>query len=141
MPPRKTSARVVMNRAALNEVGEAVAMGIEVALEVIVREADPPDAPPYGQGLKQRGGWIVYHGTKKVAGGSISGKQPRKPRERLTPGAITGIAGFGFPGRFQEMGTVHHSAQPFLWPALLSNLDNIDDLMAPATRAHLNRSR
>ena len=33
-------------------------------------------------------------------------------------GNILAIVGFGFPGRFQELGTVHQPAKPFLTPAV-----------------------
>ena len=139
---RKVNARVVLNRSKLNEVGLAVADGLEVVARAIVEEANPPDATPYGEGLTTRGGWIVYHGTKKVAGGSMTGKQPKKPRAfRVKAGTIAAIAGFGFPGRFQEIGTVHHGAQPFLWPSFTRIEDRIDELMAPAVKAHLASKR
>lgn len=139
--PRKTSARVVLNRQALNEVGLAVADGLEEVVRSIVLDAHPPDATPYGAGLVTSGGWLVYHGSKKVAGGSLTGKQPKKPRavRVMGIGGITAIAGFGFPGRFQEIGTIYHRAQPFLGPSLMRHLGRIPQIMAPATRARLQR--
>lgn len=138
---RGPSARVVLNRDALTAVGLAVADGLEQVVKSIVTEAHPPDATPYGEGLVTRGGWLVYHGSKKVGGGSLEGKQPKKPRALRVRGTtgITAIAGFGFPGRFQELGTVNHGAQPFLWPAWTRVEPRLEQIMAPAVRAHLAR--
>lgn len=140
---RKMNARTVLNRQALNEVGLAVADGAEEVVRSIVETANPPDATPYGEGLVTAGGWLVYHGSKKVGGGSLRGKQPKKPRALRVRGTteITAIAGFSFPGRFQEIGTVHHAAQPFLWPAWTRVEPRLEQIMAPAVRAHLARAR
>ena len=109
----------MLNRSALTELGVAVAEGVEEVARTIVEVADPPDATPFGEGLVTSGGWLVYLGPRKIGGGGQDGRQPKKPRSwrvRDSEG-IHGIAGFGFPGRFQEMGTVNHAAQPFLVPA------------------------
>ena len=116
---RKPSARVVLNRSALTEVGLALVAGVEEIARTIVETAEPPDATPFGEGLVTQGGWLVYDGSKKVAGGSLSGLQPKKPRSFRVKGTvgITAIAGFGFPARFQETGTSDQPAKPFLTPA------------------------
>lgn len=136
---RKVSSRVVLNRQALDKVTLAVAEGVERVVERIVRTARPPDATPFGDGLVTRGGWLVYAGSKKIGGDSLDGSTPKKPRDMRVAGrnAIIGVAGFGFPGRFQELGTVHHAAQPFLWPAYLQVESEIGPIMAPAVRARL----
>jgi hypothetical protein len=133
----KRSARVRLNRGNLNALGLAVANGMESFVRRVVTDADPPDATPYGEGLVTQGGWLVYHRSKKVGGGSLQGKQPRKPRGFRVRGneSIEAIAGFGFPGRFQEMGTIHHAAQPFLWPSFTRNLSTLDDDLRQAVRA------
>lgn len=138
---RKPNARVVLNRQALNAVGLAVADGLEAFARTVVTDAKPPDATPFGEGLVTSGGWLVYHGGKKVGGGSLTGKQPKKPRSLRVKGTtgITAIAGFGFPGRFQEIGTVNHPAQPFLWPSFTRNEGRIESLMRPAVQASLRR--
>ncbi|MCC6619467.1 MAG: hypothetical protein IT341_10575 [Chloroflexi bacterium] len=138
---RKPSARVVMNRAALDEVRLAVADGALAVGEAVVREADPPDATPFGAGLVTNGGWIGYVGDKKIGGGGLDGKQPKKPRTFRVRGTqrIQIIAGFGFPGRFQELGTVNHPAQPFFTPAMNRVLPRTSELMRPATQARLRR--
>lgn len=117
---RRPSSRVVLNRAALDEVQLAVAEGVEEIARTVVETAEPPDATPFGVGLATRGGWAVYAGKKKVAGGSLDGTQPKKPRAfKPSPTGVTGIAGFGFPGRFQETGTVHQPARPWFMPAVV----------------------
>lgn len=116
----KPSARLVLNRAALDTVRLAVADGVLEVARTMVEDANPPDATPFGVGLVQSGGWAVYAGSKKVAGGSLDGSQPKKPRALKTPAdAITGIAGFGFPARFEEIGTVNQPARPFFMPAVV----------------------
>jgi hypothetical protein len=113
------STRVVLNRAAMSDLHRAWAEGVEEIVRTIIDVAKPNDAPPFGQGLVTRGGWLVYDGNKKVAGGSEQGTQPKKPRAAKTvPGMITGFAGYGFPARFHEMGTVNHGPHPFFVPAV-----------------------
>jgi hypothetical protein len=116
----RASARVVLNRAALTELGLALAVGVEEIVHTIVETARPPDEPILGLGLVKEGGWAVYAGSKKVGGGSLDGTQPRKPRALETPpGMITGVAGFGFPARFNEIGTAHQPGRPFFAPQVV----------------------
>lgn len=133
-------ARVELNRAALTELGLALADGIEEVARTIVETADPPDAAPFGVGLVTSGGWAVYAGSKKVGGGSLDGTQPNKPRAfKPAPTGITGIAGFGFPARFQEFGVVHHAAQPFLWPAAIRVAGHAPAIMRSVVGPKLGR--
>jgi HK97 gp10 family phage protein len=133
---------VVLNRAALDELHLALADGVEAIARTIVETADPPDATPFGVGLVTQGGWAVYSGSKKVAGGSLGGAQPQKPRAfRTVPGAITGFAGFGFPGRFQETGTVHQPARPFFTPAVLAVKARAAEIMASVVGPRLRSKR
>jgi hypothetical protein len=109
---KKTSTRVVTNRAALDAAWLAVADGLLAVGQAIVDEAHPPDAPPYGQGLVNRGAAGVWVNGKKVGG------EAAKPRGiRVREYAMVGVAGFDFPARFQELGTAHQPARPFLTPA------------------------
>jgi hypothetical protein len=131
---RGPSKRVVLNRAAVTDLGLAVADGILEVGQQIIAAARPPDSPdppfPTGQGLPLQGGVLVYVDGQKVAGWHQRGKQPRKPRAAKTPkGAIVGIVGYGFPGRFAETGTANSPAQPFLSPAT--------DQVTPAIPGHL----
>lgn len=140
MAARKPSARVVLNRQALDTVHLALAEGVEEVARTIVETADPPDATPYGVGLVRSGGWAVFAGSKKVAGGSQDGTQPNKPRGfRPEPTGITGIAGFGFPARFQEVGTVQQPARPFLWPAAMRVAGSAAAIMRDVVGPRLGR--
>lgn len=119
--------RMEINRAALSEITLGVADGLFELGKSILADANVPDAPPYGQGLVEGGGVIVYvkggTGTaKKVASTTIGGKQIRKPRQARIAIGATALVGYGFPGRFVELGTIATPAQPFLSPALASNL-------------------
>jgi hypothetical protein len=136
---RKPSTRVVMNRAALRTVDLAVADGLEEVVRTVVETATPPDATPYGTGLVTRGGWLVYAGADKVGGGSLDGRQPKKPRSLRVRGSgqIQAIAGFGFPGRFQEAGTAKMAAQPFLTPAAAATIPHAPAIMKPAVKRKL----
>jgi len=136
---RKPSTRVVMNRAALHEVDLAVADGLEEVVRTVVENAQPPDAPPYGSGLVAHGGWLVYAGAEKVGGGSLDGRQPKKPRAFRTKGSgqIQAIAGFSFPGRFQEAGTAKMRANPFLTPSASETIPHAGPIMQPAVRRRL----
>lgn len=139
---RRPSARLMLNRAALDEVQLALADGVEEIARTIVETANPPDATPFGQGLVTQGGWAVYVGSKKVAGGSLAGIQPKKPRSfKTAPDAITGIAGFGFPARFQEIGTVHERARPFLMPAAIQVKGIAVDIMKEIVGSKLRARR
>lgn len=132
---RKISAKVILNRRALAKMEAGVADGVEEVTRTIVETATPPDATPYGVGLVDAGGWIVYVGGKKVGGGSLGGRQPKKPRSvRVPSSGIIGIAGFGFPGRFQEGGTSHHAAQPFLTPAAERVVPHAPEIMRDAMK-------
>jgi hypothetical protein len=138
---RRPSARVVLNRAALDEVHLAIAEGVEEIARTVVETANPPDDTPYGVGLVRSGGWAVYAGSKKVGGGSLDGSQPKKPRALKTAfAAITGVAGFDFPARFQEIGTAHQRARPFFMPNILRvkgiATDIMRDTVGPRLRGH-----
>lgn len=144
MVTAKRSSRVVLNRAALDKTHLAVADGVFAIAKQIVAvatslapddprvkvrvttasgrtrfEHDPGSEPAgVGLGLVQGGGAVVWVGKKKVDGTLIGGKQIKKPRAlKLLPGWITAIAGFGFPARFVELGTIDTPAEPFLSPA------------------------
>lgn len=113
--------RIELNRRAMNELAGAFADGVFEIGKRIIEVADPPDATPFGEGLVTRGGVLAYHGSRQVGAWSLSGNKPKKPRKvkvRAEEGNVYAIAGFGFPGRFQETGTVNHAAQPFVTPAL-----------------------
>lgn len=114
-----------LNLAKFDEVTRAIGDGVFEALKGIIERAgaNAPDSPydpyPEGEGLPKQGGVLVYIGNKKTHGWSIRGDQPKKPRSaRLATKqhSVVGLAGFGFPGRFAERGTIRTPAQPFLEP-------------------------
>lgn len=134
------SARVVLNRQRTAKVHLAVADGLGAVGLAILRRADPPDATPYGAGLVRNGGLLLYRGRSKLAGFGLDGRQPRKPRAvRLEEDQTVCIVGYGFPGRFQELGTVRQAAQPFLTPAAQAVLPTATATMAAVVSTSLRR--
>lgn len=111
-----------INRAKLNEAQEAVAEGLLRLSEAIVLEAASVvhDAPPHGTGLLDAWGYAAYVDRRKIGDGSADDTPVAKPRaSRLGKQGLSAIAGFGFPGRFEEMGTVDTPSHPFLTPAVM----------------------
>lgn len=138
--PRKPSARVVLNRAALTDLGLGVADGVMEFGRTIIETADPPDAEPFGKGLITSGGVLVYVDGQKVDGWSELGTQPKPPRTAQVSrakGLILAIVGWGFPGRFQEIGTVNHPPQPFAIPAADAVTPHASRIIGPSVRARL----
>lgn len=138
-----TKARVKLNRSRMNEVQAALADGVAVFLEACAQEASgrAPDATPQGVGLVDAWGWMVYVNGKKVADGSGDGtvvKPPRDLRISRTAG-IAGAIGFGFPARFQEIGTAHQPARPFLSPAVMSVVPRFEELMQQGIAGRLDK--
>lgn len=139
---RQRNARVKLNRKAIDGVRLAIADGAHEIARTIVMEADPPDATPYGAGLVTNGGTLVYVDGRKVDGWALDGTQPRKPRGARTPkGAIVAVAGFGFPARFQELGTVRQPARPFLAPARDRVAARAASIMARTAKYRIARLR
>ena len=137
--------RVVLNRSRLDAVTLAIADGMFAVMKEIVDQTTTPDSPrkpwPLGEGLPKQGGALVYVNGKKVAGYGLDGKQPKVPRAAhisRTVGAVA-IAGWGFPARFNEMGTVRQPARPFFTPTVDRVLPRLATIMAPITSARLNR--
>jgi hypothetical protein len=117
-----SQARVVLNQQALGELDRGLATGLEVLAMEVLRVVKPPDATPFGVGLVDRGGAIAYVDGKKVGGSAPDVKKPKAMRVR-GKGVVVGV-GFGFPGRFQEVGTSHQPSRPFLTPAVMSVVKN-----------------
>lgn len=142
---RKPSAKVVLNRAALLSLGQHVADGMSEAGRTVIETARPPDSPympyPTGEGLPRQGGTLTYVHGQKVAGWSLRGVQPKKPRSVDVRAGLVCVVGFGFPGRFAETGTVHSRPQPFLSPARDQVAPHIPEIIGRWTRPIVNRSR
>lgn len=130
---RKTSSRVVLNRAALTEVGLALADGMAVVAQAYIETANVPDAEPLGQGLVKSGDWGVWVEGRKVAGTAA------KPRSAKVKPGIVALAGWGFPARLVETGTVDTRAQPFASQNAAAIESQVAGLMAPVVSARLGR--
>lgn len=137
----RPSTRVMLNRSKLTILGEALADGIGEVCRTILEVANPPDAEPFGTGLVTQGGYLVYSGSTKVAGYGQDGRQPKKPRAFRVAGTagITAAVGYGFPGRFQEIGTIHHGAQPFLMSAANQVVPHAAGIMESVVRPRVGK--
>lgn len=122
------SRRTVLNRKALTALAEGFVEGMAAMGAAVIAVAHPPDQDPTGQGLITTGDWGVWAGTKKVAG---TATKPRSAKLSKT-GGIMLVAGYDFPGRFQELGTIHQPARPFLTPAMLQVIPGAEDFIRPA---------
>jgi hypothetical protein len=111
---RRPGARVVMNREAVDALRLGWADGTQEEAEAIVATAAQriPDVPPIGRGLKFSGAAVTYVDGKKVAGKGTA------PRGAAPASGVVTILGFGFPGRFREVGTVRQPPRPTLTPAM-----------------------
>ena len=115
----KPTARTVLNRKNLHEVDLALAKGLEQLAEEVLEATDPPDAPTFGVGLVEAGAYISYVDGKRVGGVA------KKPKAFKVRGRGVAVAvGFGFPARFQEVGTVNQPARPFFAPAVVAATGN-----------------
>lgn len=146
--------RMVLNQSRLNDVTRIVADGLFEAARTIIELAAEraPDSPtptakfPFGagEGLPKQGGVLVYVGNVKIHGWSIRGDQPKKPRSaRLSTKqhSVVALAGFGFPGRFSERGTIRQRAQPFLAPSRDEVAPRIPEIVGEITRPALAAAR
>lgn len=128
---RKVTARTVLNYKALDAISKGLADGMAILGKVIIAHTEPPDAEPFGKGLVTTGDYGVWVKGRKVAGTAT------KPRAaRLSKTGITLLVGYGFPGRFQELGTVRQPARPFFTPVVNRELPGLEDhLKSPVRRA------
>lgn len=146
-PRARGAARVVLNRAAIDQLVLAAADGAFELAKTIVGEAEVPDAEPFGEGLVQGGGVVAYVGKKRVGAWNTNGgadvAKPRAAKLGTKDGSITVIGGYGFPGRFQEEGTAEQAAQPFLTPSLLQRLPDAAPFIKEACikRGIFNKTR
>lgn len=132
MAIRKTSSRVVLNRAALDEVTLGMADGLLALADAVIAATTVPDATPYGMGLIETGSSVAYVLGKKVGGGA---SKPRTMRVKSMGVAIAG--GFGFPAHFAELGTIHQPARPFLTPALMATVPDAGAYVGAAVQRRL----
>jgi hypothetical protein len=148
---RGVSAKVRLRHDTLDAVTRIVADGATEAGKVIVEiaSANAPDSPyepyPTGEGLPRQGGVLTYVNGDKVAGWSLRGPQPAKPRAArviVKAHSVTTLIGFGFPGRFAEGGTIHQPARPFLAPARDQvGAEGIVNIIGDVVRPQLARAK
>jgi hypothetical protein len=106
----KVSSRTVINRKALTTIRAAFVDGMEQVGKDLIGLTDPLDDPT----TKHRivGDWGVWVDGRKVAGTAT------KPRAASVKSGITLLAGFPFPMRFGELGTIRQPARPRFSPTL-----------------------
>lgn len=151
---RKTTPRQLalmeLNLSKFDEITRAVGDGLfEAAKDVILDAAQhAPDSPydpyPTGEGLPKQGGVLGYIANKKTHGWSIRGDQPKKPRSIRTATkkhSVLVAAGFGFPGRFAERGTVRMRGRPFLEPAFDRASSSIAAKVAAVAKPKIGEGR
>lgn len=128
---------VVLNRSVLDALLLGYADGFqEVGDRIIDRaEQQAPDQPPLGKGLVGSGRAVTFWRGKRVGGvGS-------PPRGSVLRQGLTTIVGFGFPGRFNEEGTQHQPARPFLTPAIVAEVPGAAAVIAPAAQRRVDAVR
>jgi len=126
------TSRVELNRAAVGEVFAAMGYGLLALADAMLANTHPHDHEPFGQGLVRAGGTAVWVNGKKTGG------KASKPRElRLQNPGAAAIVGYGFPGRFEELGTVDTPAHPFLTPGVMGLAPDAEVYISPAMRRRL----
>lgn len=121
--------RVVLDPKVVDEIRSAAAEGLLAFAEEILAKANPPDATPYGVGLVDNHGIAVF-----IDGRQVAGDAQVPPQADVLATGISAFVGYGFPGRFQELGTINQAARPFLTPATVSASAQVPDLLVPAFR-------
>lgn len=114
------------------------ACGVKIANRASILAPDDPmvyvpgagrEPQPYpGYGLKHNWGVMAWANGKVVkALGADGSPRVTKPRGmRTSPVGADAMVGFGFPGRYNETGTVEHPAAPFLAPATFDFVTSSD---------------
>jgi hypothetical protein len=113
----------IVNRQALDTVTATLVDSLEAWAGVVLDEASrrAPDEPPLNEGLVREHGVAIWAAGKKVAGRGI-----KKPRSVSVPRrGIVMVAGFGFPARFNEIGTIHQPGRPFFTPAIHAHVNEL----------------
>jgi hypothetical protein len=128
---RKVSSRVVYNRQTADALDLGLADGLLAIGEAVISVADVPDATPFGQGLVTSGDAVAYINGRKIGGSAT------KPRSARSQGGVEAYFGFGFPGRFQELGTIHQPPRPFLTPALNRVIPGAAGYIKPKVKARV----
>lgn len=135
--------KMVVNRAAVDVVRLAVGDGLLSVANRILDVAVVPDATPLGLGLIEGGGAIAWVDGKKIGESRTGGRTAvKKPRAlKLPKDGIVAVAGYGFPARFVELGTVHAAPHPFLSPAVDQVAGEAPAIMAATVKPRIARAR
>jgi len=130
------AARIVMNRAALDELEGGMAdgllnLGLRIILQAEARAPRDPEAAA-ARGvpmMADTGGVQVWARGKRVGG--VWEKRP--PRASAPKDQVVMFVGFGAPiAHLVELGTIKMSARPFLTPAVMANLPDAGDYVKGA---------
>jgi hypothetical protein len=120
-------ARVVLNRAALDEIQLRIADGLLGWGEKVLAEAvanaprDPEKAAERGVPMMADTGHVLVYALGKKVGGETG--ETGKPRS-MKAGKDQVVVGVWFSSpiaHFAEIGTIKERARPFLTPAILAN--------------------
>jgi hypothetical protein len=123
----KTNHRTVINRQALTALRAGFVDGMERFGQEIIARTNPPDDPATAKKIK--GDWGVWSDGRKVAGTAA------KPRGASVKQGVTLLAGFEFPARLQETGSVHQPARPFFSPEINGITEEIPGFMKAGVNA------
>lgn len=129
----RTNARTVINRKALTAIRAGLVDGVEDLGRAIVARINPPDDPTTSETIGVDYG--VWADGRKVAGGAT------KPRSQSVRKGVTLVVGVGFPGRFNEIGTVHQPARPFFTPEVLAEIPETAGYLRPAVKRAIGGTR
>lgn len=135
---RRITSTTRVNRRALSAVREGIVAGMEdIGQRILALGVGKiPDATPFGEGLVTTGDYGVWADGKKVAGTA------RKPRGAKVARGVTLIVGYGFPGRFQSLGTVDIAPNPdwFITP-INEVVPGAGAFLKPEIQKRLGRAR
>ncbi len=134
-------ARVIMNRAALDELQLGMADGLLQLGQQIIAEAranaprDPEIAAKRGVPMMADTGHAVVYALGKKVGGEEG--ETGKPRGMKTSKGSADLGvWFSSPlAHFAELGTIKETARPFLTPALMANVGDT----GPVVKAAMNK--
>ncbi len=136
----KMNSTTRLNRTMFDAITLGFADGLAVMAQNILDASAPfvPDAPPYGVGLVDTGGFGVWAHGKKVDGDA------RKPKGQIgakEKGQVVMVVGYGWPGHYAEHGTIKEPARPFLTPGALAVVPDSEGIFAAAMAPRLRAVR
>jgi hypothetical protein len=116
--------KTTINKRAVKALDDGLAAGLARVGALTIALATPhvPDQPPYGKGLVEKGAWGVFRDGERLDGTADL------PRSAPRTGFVL-VVGYPFPARFNERGTVHQIARPFVDPAMVEALTRLPEEM------------